>query len=333
MKTLKYVGFSLLSLSLIFVAFGMFQDQKVSVSRSIVVNAPIDNVFDQFNDLNKRLAWSPWEAQDSTMHTTIGDISKGVGASYSWTSEESGDGKISYSEVIANQLIQTDLFFGSPEEEPAQGLIIFNEAEDGVKVTWEVHMDMGNNPVMRIMGRYMDEMVGSTFESGLISMKEIVENEKPMISIQTITVESMPFISIKDSCATSEMSDRITANYATLGQYMQSNEITPTGFPRITYHTWNPPTLVGFEQMFVTNEEHISTNESISYGMTYGGKAITATHVGSYETSAIVWEALDAYMEENGLEMASSPWEEYENSPRDEPDPSKLITHIYMPVK
>ncbi|MFT6324926.1 MAG: hypothetical protein ACJAWO_002494, partial [Halieaceae bacterium] len=45
MKTLKYIGFSLLSLSVIFVAFGMFQDQEVSVSRSIVVNAPIDNVF------------------------------------------------------------------------------------------------------------------------------------------------------------------------------------------------------------------------------------------------------------------------------------------------
>lgn len=333
MKTLKYIGFSLLSLSIIFVAFGMFQDQNVSVSRSIVVNAPVDNVFDQFNDINKRLAWSPWEAQDSTMVSTLGEITKGVGAGYSWTSEESGNGKLWYTEVVPNQLIETALQFGGPEDEPSRGLVIFKEAEDGVQVTWEVHMDMGNNPLMRIMGRYMDDIVGTTFENGLASMKDIAENEKPMISIKSIMVEAKPYISIIDSCSTEEMSERIGMHYGTLGAYMGDNGLAPGGFNRIIYHTWNPPSMVGFEQMIIVSEPHESVNESISTGMTYEGHVITATHVGSYETSAEVWEAMDAYMKENGMEMAASPWEEYENSPRDEPDPNKLITNIYMPIK
>jgi uncharacterized protein YndB with AHSA1/START domain len=176
MKTLKYIVLSILSLVAIFVLFGLFQDKEVSVSRSIVINAPVSNVFDQFNDLEKRVSWSPWETLDSTMITTIGEIGKGAGASYSWTSENQGSGTIKYSEVVENQLIQSELYFGSPEDAPAQGLIIFSEVSDGVKVTWEVHMDMGNNPIMRIMGRYMDEMVGETFEQGLGSVKEICEN-------------------------------------------------------------------------------------------------------------------------------------------------------------
>lgn len=333
MKTLKYIGFSLLSLSLIFVAFGMFQDQKVSVSRSIVVDAPMDNVFDQFNDLNKRLVWSPFEAQDTTMVPTLGEITKGVGAGYSWTSQETGDGKLWYKEVVPNQLIETALQFGSPEEDPAQGLIIFTEVQDGVKVTWEVHMDMGNNPIMRIIGRYMDEMVGSSFENGLNAMKEIVENEKPMISIKQIEVASVPFISVLDSCATDEMSNRIAVNYGTLGQYLGTHQLKAMPFPRINYNTWDPPTKVSFQQMLILEETHDSSDEIVISGMTYGGQVITTTHIGSYETSALAWEALDAYMAANGMEMNGSPWEEYENSPRDEPDPNKLITNIYMPIR
>ena len=176
MKTLKYIVLSIISLGAIFVLFGLFQDKEVSVSRSIVINAPISTVFDQFNDIEKRIAWSPWESLDSTMKTTVGKIAKGAGASYSWKSENQGTGTIKYSEVVENQLIQSELYFGSPEDEPAQGLIIFSNVGDGVKVTWEVHMNMGNNPFMRIMGRYMDEMVGETFETGLASVKEICEN-------------------------------------------------------------------------------------------------------------------------------------------------------------
>jgi effector-binding domain-containing protein len=265
--------------------------------------------------------------------TTLGGITKGVGASYSWTSENSGDGSISYAEVVANQLIESKLYFGSPEDEPAQGLMIFSEVADGVKVTWEIHMDMGNNPVMRIMGRYMDEMVGSTFENGLIAMKKITENEKPIITVNELDIESVPFISVLDSCSINEMSQKISLNYSILGSYIGSNQIKSGSFPRTSFHTWNPPTKVSFEQMLILSEVHESQDDVIQSGMTYSGKVITATHVGSYETSSVIWEALDEYMTSNGMEMNGSPWEEYENSPRNQPDPSQLITNIYMPVK
>lgn len=177
MKTVIYIVTSLLILVLLFVGFGFMQDQNVSVSRSVLVQAPMDDVFDQFNNLEKRLVWSPFEAQDSTMVPVLGDITKGVGAYYTWTSEDQGPGKIKYAEVIGNQLIESELYFGEDVEEPAQGLMIFKQAEDGVNVTWEVHMDMGMNPFMRILGRYLDDMVGPSFESGLQSMKTIAEQD------------------------------------------------------------------------------------------------------------------------------------------------------------
>lgn len=177
MKTVLYIGASLLILVVLFIGFGFMQDQQVSVSRTVLVQAPMEEVFDQFNDLEKRLVWSPFEAQDTTMITTMGNVTKGINASYSWTSEEQNPGKIKYVQVIGNQLIESELYFGEETNKPSQGLMIFKQADDGVKVTWEVHMDMGNNPFMRILGRYIDNMMGPTFESGLESMKTIAETQ------------------------------------------------------------------------------------------------------------------------------------------------------------
>ncbi len=333
MRTLKYIGYSLLGLTIIFVIFGLFQEREVSVSRAIIVNAPVEVVFDQFNDLNKRMVWSPWEKADSTMVPVLGDITKGKGANYSWTSPANGDGKITYVQVVQNQLIESALQFGPPEEDPAQGLMIFEEKEDGVKVTWEVHMDMGNNPVMRVMGRYLDGIVGETFESGLAEMKDIAENETPAPAITRVQLVAAPYISIIDSCAVSSLSDEISENYGILYAYLGANQLATAGYPRTSYKTWEPPTKVEFEQMLMINVAHESGKDGIGSGMTYEGEALVITHKGSYTNLAESWEAIYAYAENNGLEINGTPWEEYENSPVNQPDETKLITHIYMPIK
>lgn len=343
MKAFKYIIVSLIILTLIFIGFGYMQDKEVSVSRSIVINAPVAMIFDQFNDIEKRVKWSPWEQNDSTMVTKFGETTKGSGASYSWTSENSGNGEIYYSEVVENQLIETELRFGPDEDNPGQGLLIFSPVSDGIQVTWEMHTNMGNNPFMRLMGRYMDDIVGPTFEQGLDNVKEICENEATQAqflidnfdeaSISEIEVIGKPCISILDSCSIEEMGKRFEGIYAELGAFAGKNNLNISGYPRSLYHVWNPPTKVVYEPLFVLDANTVEGNSKIKVGTTYEGKVITATHIGSYENSVRVWEALDQYLKTHNLEMNGSPWEQYENTPRDESDPNKLITHIFMPVK
>ena len=155
MKTLKYVVVSLLILAAIFALFSLLQDRHVAVSRSIVINTPVSYAFESISDMNQRAEWSPWEFKDPTMIISIGEVSKGAGASYSWTSENSGEGKVKYIEVVQNQMIESEVYFDS-DGEGSQEMFFFHKTIDGVRVDWEVHMDMGNNPIPRILGRYMD---------------------------------------------------------------------------------------------------------------------------------------------------------------------------------
>ena len=339
MKALKYIGLSLLTLVLLFTVFGWFQNPQFSVSRTTLVHAKMPVVFEQFNSMENRISWSPWERQDSTMVTTLGTTRSGVGAEYSWTSSNSGNGSLRYTEVVPEQLIQSEVFFGMGEdEEPTQELIIFSQSEDGVKVTWEIHMDMGGNPFSRLMGRYMDDMLGPTLENGLASMKEISENAPQFINttgvdIQVSVVESKPYIGILDSCSTEEMEQKISAAFGALGQFIHQNNLNIVGYSQISYHKWEPPTKVVFEPRFIVSEIPNISNENVHSGSTFGGNVIKATHVGSYESSGKVWMAMDQFVEDNQLTVVGSPWEEYENNPQTEPDTAKLITHIYYPIQ
>jgi len=41
------------------------------------------------------------------------------------------------------------------------------QGQDGTRVTWRMHMDLGLNPVARVFGLFLENMVGKTFEQGL----------------------------------------------------------------------------------------------------------------------------------------------------------------------
>ena len=156
-----------------FVGIGFLLPSQYSVERSIIVDAPIDVVFDHVNDLPKNESWSPWKAADPTMKWTMGDKTTGLGASYSWTSDNSGIGDLTISKSELNKHIQTELNFGPQGQ--GQGFWDFEQLSSGVKVTWSMTGDAGNNPVGRYFGLMIDNMVGPQFELGLANLKQVTE--------------------------------------------------------------------------------------------------------------------------------------------------------------
>ena len=145
---------------------------EYNLDRSIVIKAPVAVVFENVNNLKKNEAWSPWMAEDPTMKVTYNDIAAGVGASSSWTSEDSGEGSQTIAAVEANKKITTDLDFG--EMGVAQAFWTFEETGEGVKVTWafrSVPKGFGD----QIFGLMIDSVLGESYEKGLAKLKEVSE--------------------------------------------------------------------------------------------------------------------------------------------------------------
>jgi uncharacterized protein YndB with AHSA1/START domain len=175
MRIFKVFVLALVTVSGLFLIFAFFQSKEVSLSRSVVINAPIDDVFDQVNTIKNRTVWSPWERSDSTTQVSYFDVASGKGAGYSWSAKQLGDGRVEYLESVENQMIEGQIFFTKDKNHPAQELWFFKQQGDGVMVTWELHLDLGYNPFLRVMGRFMEVSVGPSFEKGLANLKQECE--------------------------------------------------------------------------------------------------------------------------------------------------------------
>lgn len=62
-------------------------------------------------------------------------------------------------------------------------------------------------------------------------------------------------------------------------------------------------------------------------------EAAKAWHIGPYEELGQAYERLQAFFDEQGLEPAGAPWEEYWTDPGLEPDPAKWRTRVVWPVR
>ena len=173
MKIVKILVGIVVSIIALVVIIGLILPSGYQMKRSIVINAPVEKIFEQVNDLPKNANWNPWSLKDKTMKWTFGEIKAGKGASYSWTSQDSGEGKLTITESTPPSSLKTQIDFG--EMGKSQGHWTFKPGEKGVTVTWGFSGDNGMNPIGRIFGAMMDSMVGPYFELGLAKLKEIAE--------------------------------------------------------------------------------------------------------------------------------------------------------------
>ena len=180
MRIVKRIAIIMVVLLLILVVVGFILPSKYQAERSITIKAPAETIFEQVNDLEKRVLWSPWEADDPDMEITFGKIKVGKGASYSWDGEKHGKGTLTITKSQPYSLIMTDLDFG--EEGKAEGSVKFEDTGSAVIVTWSFNGDAGMNLMNRYFGAMMDYFVGPYFESGLLQLKELSEAAEPLTS-------------------------------------------------------------------------------------------------------------------------------------------------------
>ncbi len=152
---------------------GLFLPSDPKVERSIVIKAPPAKPFDLVNDLERNSAWSYWNTKDSTMKMTYGEKRSGEGATYSWTSQKSGEGSLTIVKSIPNSRIETDLDF--KKQGTGKGYFLFEEAPEGVKVTEGFTMHAGMNLAARYFGLMANGIIGKAFEHDLEKIKELAE--------------------------------------------------------------------------------------------------------------------------------------------------------------
>ncbi len=171
---LKRILGSLLVVLVLAVAGAYLLPRVVHVQRSVVVARPASAVFPYLNSFHRFQEWSPWAALDPNAKMTYSGPDEGVGAELAWAgNEQIGHGSERIIESDPDRLVAVELDFGGP----ARAKSALTLAPDGAAthVTWSVDMDVGNSPIGRYMGLYLNGAIGADYERGLAALRTVVE--------------------------------------------------------------------------------------------------------------------------------------------------------------
>ena len=175
MKVLKWVAITGGLLLAALVLFGLFASRDYALARTIVIDAPPEKVHELIGDLTRWPEWAPWEEDDPSIETTLGDKSVGVGASQTWTSD-SGDGRLEITASDAAAGIEYTMAFVEGETEmPADCKMSYNVKDGKTELVWEMEGSIDVAFLGPLMAVGMDSMVGPMFDDGLEKLKALAE--------------------------------------------------------------------------------------------------------------------------------------------------------------
>jgi len=175
MKLLKWAVAIVVILVVAVVLVGLFLPKAYHVERSVTIDAPPEVVFKYLNNLEEWEHWEPFSKADATIVTTQGDITSGVGATQSWTSD-GGNGSLEFTMADPDKGIAYDLAFDGYD--PSTSEMTYEVVDGKTVLTWTMDGEI-NTPVI---GGYfvmmMDAMVGPMYESGLENIKNTAESDQ-----------------------------------------------------------------------------------------------------------------------------------------------------------
>lgn len=330
----KKLLLGLLGLIVLLVLVGFLLPGKMELSRTVRVNAPAAYSFEEVNGLENWQKWSYWNNLDTSMTVTYGEKRTGEGGSYSWKSEDMGEGKLIITESVPYSSIKADLDF--MENGTAKSWYTFEPVGDSTNVSMGFATDFGMNPIARWAGVIMMESeMNKAFDYNLQKIKEIAESKPKFgVSITEENVTPVSFIGMKHTMSPQDpmaVSNQMGKMYGELMTVLKKSKVEMNGHPFCIFPAYSESSMDMVCALPISPDAKLPTKYQVQ--QTQGGKAIKAVHSGAYEKLEATHNDINAYITFKKLEITGAPWEVYVTDPGVEADTSKWITEVYYPVK
>ena len=342
MKILKYLFFLILIVIIAGAIYIATKDGKYHIEESIVIEAPVPVVFEEVNNFQNWENWGPWGEDTDDMIISYSNITKGKNAAYSWKSEKKGDGKIKTTAITPNTALEQDLTFDSKYGETHSKINwVFEEAEEGTKVTWSMQGEQSfmEKLAFNFMDKSFSELMRPMFKKGLENLKREVKNKMDVYSINVdgITTHGGGFYMYTTTASKiDQIPEKMQHMYIQVRNYMNTNNISILGKPFVLYNQWDEAnnSAIYSVGIFTPNLVITPSESTVLNGMMPVQKVIKTTLIGDYKYLRSAWDQANNYIRENNLQASETgqAFELYKTGREDDQNPANWITEIYIPL-
>lgn len=327
MKILKRLGIGILLLLGIILVLAAFAPKEMNISRTTTINASHTDVFNAVNQLETWEHWSPWQRHDTTIVNVYSDKSEGQGAYYTWTSENSGDGQMTITDVYEMDSLKTLLEFDGQGNATAD--FFFAPNEGGTDVTWTFHSDMTYPFNAMLLFQDMEGILGEYYEEGLEHLKKHVEaNQTPAYKVEKIDFPATRYLAQKATVKMADMGQHFQTVMPEVAQAFLSNNVKMAGPASGLFYTWDQETqtsdlAIGIPAALDADIDGLSVIDLAA------SVALKINYYGPYEGTGKAHEAMNTFLVKRDLlDKSSLAIERYITDPTTEPDPEKWLTEV-----
>ncbi len=332
-KFVRFILVLLITVGVVMLGLALYEPQDLPVTRSILIKAPKEVVFEQIVKFKNWTNWSPWYLSDTAMRMTFAGTDGISGCSYHWKGDEnkSGEGDMKNTGVEGTTM-NFDVSFTSPREGKAFGSLVVKDTLGITKATWNFSMHFGFP--LNAMNAFlnMDKILGGDFEFGLANLKKYAESHSviaPVIEVKEVEYPAHIYEGIRKTVGMSDMMKFFADTYAALGK-----ELGPriTGPASGIFYTWD--TAKKNSDMAAVFPVTDTTKPATGTVILHAGpcRALMAVYKGGYSNELSYHNAITKRLAEKGLKQ-NLVIEEYIAGPHETADSAKWVTNIYYLVQ
>lgn len=299
---------------------------KISIKRSIKINASPEKVFNIINDFNHWSIWSPWLIMEPEVKVTVADDAK----YYEWNGKRVGSGNMTITSEKENESVYYDLIFLKPWKSKAK--VSFELKADGkaTDVSWT--MDSSLPFFMFWMKKMMMAFISMDYDRGLNMLKDYVEDGKVHSKLSFLgenSFEEISYIGIRTMTNKQNMGPQMGSDFDKLEEFLKDQPDLANGKVFSIYHKWDMvKNRVDYSACVQVKSIPSELPEGMISGQIAAGKAYQIEHKGPYAHLGNAWTTL--YGMQRGKEFKVNkkvnPFEVYNNKPGDVKDRDLSVT-------
>jgi uncharacterized protein YndB with AHSA1/START domain len=177
MKIIKGILLGIVGLIVLLLVMGLFIDKTYEIKREVVINKPVDVVFDYVSHIKTQDSYSVWNMADPNKKQTFTGTDGTVGFKNYWNgNDEVGEGEQVITAIEPNKRVDVDISFKRPFESKMKAYTLTEPVSaNSTKVT-SVTYGESSYP-MNVMNPMMDGMIGKDLQQNLDNLKEILEKQ------------------------------------------------------------------------------------------------------------------------------------------------------------
>ena len=323
----------------------LFLPDKLTAEVEKDFDYPAGMIFEEFNNMKEFSEWDPWTSADSLTKQEFFAPYRGMGAGYKWISTES-EGEITVTKSDPNSLITYALEGLDLGKNSEMKVAFQSENPNKTKIKWTI-----NSEEIGYFSRYYSyftskklteklaqglKILADNLKSSALTPEQAVSLTPGMIKTEMFEGQKLITVMNETSLEEEEIKTATSESFGLIYSYLVDFlKVSPgkIGKP-VTYFDYVD--LASKKAKFYCG---YPISESVKLGEGMELKALPATetlvciHLGNYSSLDETLSKMKDFAQKNKLNLEDSYWEQYQNDPESTPDPSQLLTKIYIPVQ